>query len=183
MDEKRLVKISKYLSRHLRHRPEDLGLTLEQGGWVAVDTLLAALKQRNMPITCAELEEVVAENSKQRFSFDDAGARIRANQGHSVEVDLELEPQAPPPQLYHGTGSGSVELIERDGLLKMGRHHVHLSLDTATARAVGARHGKPVLFLVDAAQMHADGFLFFCSANGVWLVDHVPPRYVQRLGA
>lgn len=183
MDEKRLVKISKYLSKHLRHRPEDLGLALEKGGWVAVDTLLAALQQHNMPITRAELDEVVRSNNKQRFSFDETGTRIRANQGHSVPIDLELEPQVPPPQLYHGTGSGSVEQIEREGLLKMSRHHVHLSLDLVTARAVGARHGKPVVFVVDAAQMQADGFVFFCSANGVWLVDHVPPRYLQRLGA
>ncbi len=97
MDEKRLVKISKYLSKHLRHRPEDLGLALEKGGWVAVDTLLAALQQHNMPITRAELDEVVRSNNKQRFSFDETGTRIRANQGHSVPIDLELEPQVPPP--------------------------------------------------------------------------------------
>ena len=174
MDPKRLVKVSKYLSRHLRHQPERIGLTLEPGGWVRVEDLLRA-----GGITREELEEVVARNDKQRFSFDESGARIRANQGHSVEVDLGLEPVEPPAVLFHGTGSKSVDGILRDGLERRGRHHVHLSPDVETATRVGARHGRPVVLEVDAAAMAADGHDFFVTANGVWLTDAVPPRYLR----
>jgi putative RNA 2'-phosphotransferase len=182
MDEKRLVTLSKYLSKHLRHQPERLGITLAAGGWVAVDELLAACRSHRFPITRAELDEVVARNNKQRFSFDATGAYIRANQGHSVEIDLHLEPVVPPATLYHGTGHRAVAAILREGLRKMNRHHVHLSSDTPTARMVGARHGRPALFAVDATAMHRDGYLFFCSTNGVWLVDHVPTMYLTLLG-
>lgn len=180
LDEKRLVAISKYLSKHLRHQPARLGLTLEPGGWVAVEHLLAAATRHRFPITRAELDEVVAHNSKQRFAFDATGTRIRANQGHSVAVDLHLEPATPPDVLYHGTGHRAVESILRSGLHKMSRHHVHLSADSDTARAVGARHGRPVVLLVDAAAMARAGYIFFCSDNGVWLVDAVPPEYLRR---
>ena len=181
MDDAKLVKISKYLSKHLRHQPERLGLELAPGGWVAVEDLLAACRQHGFPITRDELQEVVARNSKQRFSFDDTGARIRANQGHSVEVDLQLTPATPPDVLYHGTGHGTAAVIEEGGLLRMNRHHVHLSIDVPTARAVGTRHGRPVLFAVDAAAMGRDGHTFYVSDNGVWLVDKVPPHYLHRL--
>lgn len=180
LDERRLVRISKFLSKHLRHTPEHLGLTLAPGGWVAVDALLDAAARQRFAITRAELAEVVARNDKQRFAFDPTGAYIRANQGHSTPVDLQLEPRTPPAQLYHGTGRQTVAAILAEGLQKMGRHHVHLSPDSATARTVGARHGAPVVFVVDAAAMAADGIVFFCSVNGVWLVDAVPPRYLQR---
>jgi putative RNA 2'-phosphotransferase len=173
-----VVHISKYLSKHLRHQPERLGLTLAGGGWVAVDDLLAAAARHNMPITRAELGEVVARNDKQRFSFDPTGALIRANQGHSVPVDLELEPLTPPDLLYHGTGHQTAAIIRAEGLRKMSRHHVHLSADVATATRVGARHGRPVVFTVAAGRMHRDGSAFYCSANGVWLVDRVPPEYL-----
>jgi putative RNA 2'-phosphotransferase len=178
MDERRLVHISKYLSKHLRHQPERLGLTLAPGGWVPVDALLAAAARHNMPITRTELDQVVAGNDKQRFSFDPTNTLIRANQGHSVAVDLELEPLTPPEWLYHGTGQQAAATIRQEGLHKMGRHHVHLSTDVKTATAVGARHGRPVVFAVDAARMHQDGFAFYRSANGVWLVDRVPPHYL-----
>ena len=178
MDKSRQVKISKYLSKHLRHTPERLGLTLALGGWVSVDELLAACAAHQFPLTRAELEEVVATCNKQRFSFDDTKTRIRANQGHSVEVDLQLEPQTPPDVLYHGTGEKSVSAILQSGLLKMSRHHVHLSKDIETARKVGMRHGGPAIFGVDAAAMHQAGFTFYCSDNGVWLVDRVPPQYL-----
>ena len=180
MDEKKLVRMSKYLSKHLRHEPERLGLQLEPGGWVAVDDLLRACARNQFPISRAELEEVVTQNSKQRFSFDETGARIRANQGHSVEVDLQLEPTAPPEMLYHGTGHGSVELILAEGLKRMSRHHVHLSADVETARKVGSRHGRPVVLVVDAAAMQRDGYLFYRSDNGVWLADEVPAKYLSR---
>ncbi|MBX7222425.1 MAG: RNA 2'-phosphotransferase [Blastocatellia bacterium] len=180
-DEKRLVKISKFLSKYLRHEPEALELELAAGGWVEVGQLLAACAARKFPITLVELQEVVATNNKKRFSFDDAGTRIRANQGHSVEVDLQLEPVQPLDCLYHGTGHNSVEKILQQGIFKMSRHHVHLSATVETARAVGARHGKPVVLVVDAVAMQRDGFTFYCSANGVWLVDEVPPVYLKRL--
>lgn len=181
MTENELTRISKTLSYHLRHRPDELGLTLEPGGWVAVDALLAALARKGKAVTRAALDEVVARNNKQRFAFDESGTRIRASQGHSVEVDLELEPVMPPRVLYHGTGERTAAAIEREGLKKMGRHHVHLSADVETAQAVGARHGRPVIFVVDSAAMHADGHQFFRSANGVWLVDTVPPAFLRLL--
>jgi putative RNA 2'-phosphotransferase len=182
MESKRLIRISKYLSRHLRHAPEDLGLTLAPGGWVDVDALLAACRKSGLTITRADLDEVVANNDKQRFSFDDSGTRIRANQGQTVEVDLQLEPAEPPALLYHGTGHGLVASIRRDGLCKMRRHHVHLSADTATAMTVGRRRGMPVVFVVDAAAMHRAGFVFYRSDNGVWLVDAVPVEYLKLQG-
>ncbi len=180
LDEKRLVKISRYLSRHLRHEPERLGLELEPGGWVLVDELLAACAAHSFAVTRDELVEVVERSDKQRFAFDERGLRIRANQGHSVEVDLGLAPATPPAVLFHGTPEGNVESIERDGLSRMDRHHVHLSPDFDTARRVGARRGRPVVFTVDAAGMAAAGHVFFVSANGVWLTDSVPPGYLGR---
>jgi putative RNA 2'-phosphotransferase len=181
MDPKRLVTISKYLSKHLRHEPERLGLTLAPGGWVEVEVLLRACECHRFPVSRAELDEVVANNDKQRFSFDPTRQLIRANQGHSTEVDLQLEPASPPAVLYHGTAVGNREAIHTRGLLKMARHHVHLSAAVETARTVGARHGSPVVFVVDAAKMAADGHTFYCSANGVWLVEHVPPEYLRLL--
>jgi putative RNA 2'-phosphotransferase len=181
MDSKRLVKISKYLSKHLRHEPERLGLVLQPGGWVNVDHLLAACAANHFAVSHAELLEVVANNDKQRFSFDESGTLIRANQGHSTEVDLQLEPVAPPDVLYHGTGASSVAAILESGLSRMARHHVHLSATIDTATKVGGRHGRPVVLVVDAAGMAAAGYRFFCSANGVWLTDEVPPQYLRRL--
>ena len=181
MDNKRLVRISKYLSLHLRHQPEQLGLTLETGGWVNVGLLLAACEQNGFELTRAELEEVVVRNDKQRFSFDDTGTRLRANHGHSVEVDLQLEEAVPPPLLYHGTPERSLDSILRTGLKKMQRQHVHLSTTLDEARKVGARRGRPVIVLVDAAAMHADGFQFFRSASGIWLTDEVPAKYLRPL--
>lgn len=173
-----LVRVSKYLSKHLRHDPGRLGLTLAPGGWVEVDALLSACARQGMVISRAQLEAVVRGSDKQRFAFDETGTRIRANQGHTVEVDLQLEAVEPPPDLYHGTGEQTVAAIQRHGLLKMARHHVHLSLDLETAIKVGARHGRPAIFVVASGRMHADGATFYRSANGVWLVDHVPPEYL-----
>lgn len=179
MTEHTLTRISKTLSYHLRHRPDELGLTLGPGGWVAVDELLGALARRGKPVSRAELDEVVARNPKQRFAFDESGTRIRANQGHSVAVDLELAPTEPPAALYHGTGERSAAAILREGLRRQRRHHVHLSADIETATSVGARHGRPVVFQVDAAAMRAAGHTFYRSANGVWLVDAVPPEFLR----
>lgn len=181
MDKKRLVHISKYLSLHLRHQPERLGLDLAEGGWVNVGTLLAACEKNGFRLTRAELEEVVVRNDKQRFSFDTTGTLIRANHGHSVEVDLQLEPAVPPPLLYHGTPERSLSAILRAGLHRMKRQHVHLSNTPDEARKVGARRGRPVLVVVDAAAMHADGLVFYRSTSGIWLTDEVPPKYLRPL--
>ncbi len=177
----RRIKISKYLSKHLRHAPEKLGLKLAPGGWVQVEELLLACDRAHFSISRAELEEVVSRNDKQRFAFDPTHERIRANQGHSIEVDLQLEPAVPPAVLYHGTGHRAVKSILNGGLRKMSRHHVHLSQDMETARKVGARHGSPVIFAVDTAGMAAAGFTFYCSNNGVWLVEQVPSNYLAKL--
>lgn len=181
MEEARMVRISKYLSKYLRHQPQQLGLELESGGWVRVDTLLAACAREGMRITREDLDEAVARNNKQRFGFDESCERIRAKQGHSVAVDLQLDPRLPPEVLYHGTGREAVGPIMREGLRKMRRHHVHLSPDVGTAMVVGKRHGPPVVFAVDAAAMQADGHVFYRSDNGVWLVDSIPPQYLHLL--
>ncbi len=183
MNDTEITRISKTLSYHLRHRPDALGLTLAPGGWIAVDDLLAALARNGKAITRAQLDEVVERNTKRRFAFDPTGTRIRANQGHSVAVDLELAVTTPPPVLYHGTSVRVLPTIRREGLTRMGRHHVHLSADVATAQNVGARHGPPAVLVVDAAAMHAAGHVFSCSANGVWIVDQVPPAFLTPLAA
>ncbi|MEO1185986.1 MAG: RNA 2'-phosphotransferase [Cyanobacteria bacterium J06636_27] len=179
MNNSRLTKISKYLSNHLRHQPERIGITIAPGGWVEVIELLEACRKNKFPVTRADLEKIVATNDKKRFSFDSTGTKIRANQGHSVEVDLQLLPSVPPDVLYHGTGHKTVEIILQNGLSKMSRHHVHLSFDIGTAKKVGARHGKAVVFEIDAAKMYKAGFVFYCSDNGVWLTDNVPPEYLK----
>jgi putative RNA 2'-phosphotransferase len=181
MDDKRRVTISKFLSKHLRHQPEALGLTLADGGWVNVTALLDACRAHVFPITREQLDEVVRTSDKKRFSYDDTGTRIRANQGHSTAVDLQLEPVEPPAILFHGSGAKNVTQILAFGLLKMKRHHVHLSPDMETAVKVGQRHGKPIVFAVDCAGMHARGHLFFRSENGVWLTDHVPAEFLRLL--
>ncbi|MFC4147418.1 RNA 2'-phosphotransferase [Micromonospora mangrovi] len=178
MDHRNLVRVSKQMSLALRHRPERFGLTPDRAGWVPVAALLAALR-----IDRAQLDEVVADNDKQRFAVEpgpDGVDRIRANQGHSIEVDLGLTPIPPPDRLYHGTSAAVVPAIMTEGLRRGGRHHVHLSADTETARRVGARRGGAVAILtVDAAAMARDGHLFFRSANGVWLADAVPAAYLR----
>jgi putative RNA 2'-phosphotransferase len=175
----RTVKISKFLSLVLRHKPETIGLRLDGAGWVNIADLLAALDAHGRPVTRAELEEVVATNEKQRFACDEEGKRIRANQGHSVEIELDYAPAEPPEILYHGTASRFLGSIFASGLVKGQRHHVHLSADTETALKVGQRHGKPVVLTVKAAAMHAAGQVFYLSANGVWLTDAVPPAYLE----
>lgn len=177
MDDRRTVKVSKYLSKHLRHQPERIGLTLDPAGWVEIDTLLAAAAAHGFPVTRAELDHVVAVNDKRRFAVE--GGRIRASQGHSVEVALGLPPATPPPYLYHGTVARSLDAIRAEGLRPMNRHDVHLSADRETATRVGARRGRPVVLAVDAGAMHRDGHIFHVSANGVWLTDAVPPRYLR----
>ncbi|MET7286806.1 RNA 2'-phosphotransferase [Streptomyces sp. NPDC005573] len=180
MDDQRVVKVSKYLSKHLRHQPGRIGLTLDAAGWVGIDTLLAAAAAHGFRITREELDHVVAANDKQRFAVD--GPMIRASQGHSVDVSLGLPPATPPPYLYHGTVPASVEAIRATGLKPMRRHDVHLSADRETATRVGARRGRPVVLTVDAGAMHRDGHVFQVSANGVWLTGAVPTRYLRFPG-
>ncbi|GLZ11058.1 putative RNA 2'-phosphotransferase [Actinomadura sp. NBRC 104425] len=179
MDERRTVRISKYLARHLRNRPQDIQITLDPHGWVDVDELLSAAARHGFPISRDELDHVVAVNDKRRYAFDETGRRIRANQGHSVDVDLDLPVTPPPPYLYHGTTSRFVAAIRREGLRRMNRHAVHLSPDRRTAERVGSRRGTPVVLTVDSGRMAADGHQFRVTPNNVWLVESVPPRYLR----
>ncbi|NEB82067.1 RNA 2'-phosphotransferase [Streptomyces sp. SID14478] len=180
MKEQHTVKVSKYLSKHLRHEPGRIGLTLDEAGWVEIDELLAAAAAHGFRISRAQLDRAVAENDKQRFSVD--GTRIRANQGHTVDVDLGLAPAEPPAYLYHGTVARFLDAIRAEGLRPMTRHDVHLSADRETATRVGSRRGRAVVLPVDAGAMHRDGHTFRVSANGVWLTPAVPPRYLRFPG-
>jgi putative RNA 2'-phosphotransferase len=178
LDERARTRLSKFLSLVLRHRPGVVGAELDRAGWIAVDDLLAACRAHGREITREALEEVVETNAKRRFAFSDDGLRIRASQGHSVEVELGYEARVPPEHLFHGTVSSSLRSIRARGLERMKRHHVHLSSDLETARAVGGRRGRPVVLKVLAGEMHRAGHLFFLSANGVWLTERVPPEYL-----
>ncbi len=173
--------ISKLLSLILRHDPAKIGLHIDHAGWANVDELLEKLSSHGKAVSKSQLDEVVATNNKKRFSYSTCGTQIRANQGHSIQVEVELEECAPPPNLYHGTATKSVEVILAEGIAKRNRNHVHLSKDLETARTVGTRHGKPAILQVDAARMHDDGFRFFLSENKVWLTESVPPCYLNRI--
>lgn len=175
-----IVKHSKFLSLVLRHRPDKIGLELDSSGWVAVEDLLQKLNRNGQPIDFQMLVKVVEQNDKQRFAFSEDRSRIRANQGHSVEIDLDLKPADPPEILYHGTAEQNLGSIFKSGLQKRKRHHVHLSASPATAEKVGSRHGVPVVLQVMAGQMRRAGHLFFVSENGVWLTEAVPPAYLVR---
>lgn len=174
-----LERTSKFLSLVLRHQPEAIGLTLDDGGWVEVDRLIAQAVAHGKPLDRELLEEIVATNDKKRFAFSPDGRRIRASQGHSVRVELGLSPQTPPATLFHGTATRFLASIEAQGLVPGSRQHVHLSADVETAERVGARHGKPLVLPIQAAAMHRDGHVFFLSENGVWLTDAVPVRYIE----
>lgn len=173
-----LIRFSKFVSLVLRHKPQQYGLTLDEHGWVPIDELIAAANRAGVPLTHAALQQVVVQNDKQRFAISDDGRAIRARQGHSIAVDIELVACEPPPQLYHGTAERFVPSIRAQGLLRRSRQHVHLSPDVATALKVGQRHGKPVVLTVKSAAMQHDGHLFYRSENGVWLVDSVPVAYL-----
>lgn len=179
MTEKETIRTSKFLSLILRHEPERVGLKLDEAGWVDVKELLEAVNRHSSPLTLEQLKHVVATSDKKRYAFSENGQRIRANQGHSVELDLQYEPQTPPEILYHGTATRFLDGIRKDGLQRMERHDVHLSAETKVTLQVGGRHGKPVLLTIRAGEMHQAGFVFRCSANGVWLVDHVPPQFIE----
>ncbi len=173
------VRKSKLLSLVLRHDPSHAGIQLDSEGWVAVDALLAGLATRYPEFTRALLEEIVATNDKRRFVLSPDGTRIRAAQGHSIDVDLGLEPAEPPARLFHGTASRNLDSIRAQGLVPRGRHHVHLSVDERSAMQVGARHGKPVVLAIDAGAMARAGRAFYLSENDVWLADEVPPAFIR----
>lgn len=179
MNPEQTTRTSKFLSLVLRHQPETAHITLDAAGWVNVEDLLAGCAKAHRTISRADLEHIVATNAKKRFEFSADGTRIRASQGHSVEVDLNYESKEPPSILYHGTATRFLESIRVQGLLKMQRHHVHLAAETKVTLQVGARHGKPVLLTILASAMRAAGHTFYCSTNGVWLVEHVPPEFVR----
>lgn len=179
MDDSRRTALSKFLSLILRHRPHTVGIALDEAGWVDVDVLLTACAAHGRAISRAQLDEVVATSPKQRFALSEDGLRIRANQGHSVTVELGYEPAEPPAALFHGTVRSAVAAIQRHGLLRMKRHHVHLSPDEATAQIVASRRGEPVILRIDAAAMCRAGHVFFRTPNGVWLTEHVPSAFLS----
>lgn len=174
------IQLSKFLALILRHNPSVIKIVLSNDGWADVDELLSGINNHsNFTIDFSQLEAIVTADDKQRYSFDSSLQRIRANQGHSLQLDLVFSEVLPPDVLYHGTNQRAVQGIRKDGLLKMKRHHVHLSTDLETAERVGSRRGLPVIFNIDARQMSNDGFKFFYSENGVFLTDHVPTKYLS----
>ena len=179
MNATELKKKSKFLSLVLRHQPDRISIELDEAGWVDVEVLMTALTRHNKGMSRATLDEVVSTNDKQRFSFNGDGTRIRANQGHSVGIELGYEPATPPEILFHGTPVQFVKTIAEQGLKRMNRHHVHLHVDVATSTAVGQRRGQPVLLKVRALDMHQAGHEFFVTPNDVWLTDHVPTEFIE----
>lgn len=173
------VKISRFLSFVLRHRPDRIGITLDKQGWVSVDELLGACARHGRRISREELKSAVTANDKKRFSFSADGLRIRASQGHTVEVDLGYDLLDPPELLYHGTVERYLKSIRQNGLQKGRRHHVHLSADRETASGIGSRYGIPVVLAVRAGEMEWAGMKFYRSANGVWLTDSVPSAFID----
>ena len=178
-EQRKLNDTSKFIALVLRHKPEEIGISLDEHGWANVDELIAGIA-KTQPFDMAMLEEIVSSDDKQRYSFNEDKTLIRANQGHSITVDVELEKKIPPEILYHGTGEKYVESIERQGLIPKSRLYVHLSADYETAVKVGSRHGKPVVYTVAAGEMQKDGYVFYQSVNGVWLTKNVPVEYLAR---
>lgn len=174
-----LKKTSKFLSLVLRHQPELINLTLDRNGWASVAELLEKVKTQQINLDFDTLKHIVEHNDKTRFAFSPDYTQIRANQGHSITIDLGLTAEIPPNILFHGTALKNVASIKEKGLIKGERHHVHLSTNQETATKVGMRHGKPTVLIIDAASMVKDGILFYLSENGVWLTDHVPTKYIQ----
>lgn len=173
-----LVALSKFLSVVLRHNPASIGLSLDSAGWAQVDDLILAAQKAGKPLTQALLQQIVEQNNKQRFALSADRQKIRANQGHSISVDLGLQPLAPPEVLFHGTAARFLPSIHAKGLLPGRRLHVHLSSDEQTAIKVGQRHGTPVVLSIQAARMFACGYPFYRSANGVWLTESVPVEFI-----
>lgn len=177
---KKEQQLSKYISLILRHQPQAAGITLDEHGWADTKELIAGINKTHS-IDMALLEKIVAEDEKQRYSFNEDKTLIRANQGHSINVDVELKQSEPPKILWHGTGKKFTDSIDKIGLIPKSRLYVHLSADTETAKKVGARHGIPIIYKVNAEQMSEDGFLFYKSENGVWLTKSVPIKYLEKI--
>ncbi|MBQ4059511.1 MAG: RNA 2'-phosphotransferase [Lachnospiraceae bacterium] len=175
-----LVRTSRYISMILRHQPQKIGITLDEHGWARVDELIEGVS-RTHTLDFSMLKEIVATDDKQRYSFNEDKTLIRANQGHSIPVDVELEETNPPQYLYHGTGEKYVASIDNMGLIPKTRLYVHLSSDIDTAVNVGSRHGTPVVYRVNSGRMAVDGFKFYLSANNVWLTDRVPAEYLEKV--
>ncbi len=175
------IRLGKFISLILRHKPETIGITLDEQGWADVEELIKAMKKAGKEIDKKKLECIVAENEKQRYIFNENHTKIRANQGHSIAVDLQLEQKQPPEILYHGTATRFLESIKKEGLKKMTRQHVHLSKEKQTAVYVGKRHGRPVVLKVYAKKMYQKGHHFYLSENGIWLCDAVPWEYLEVL--
>lgn len=173
-------KLSVFISLVLRHNPDAAGITLDEHGWADVEELLAGINATGRRIDRTALEEIVRTDNKQRYSFNEDKTLIRANQGHSIPVDVELKEQEPPEFLYHGTADRFLGSIMSQGLKPMSRLYVHLSRDAETAYKVGQRHGKPVILKVHTGQMARDGFQFYLSENGVWLTGKVDAKYLER---
>ena len=175
-------KLSHYLSRILRHRPEEIGLNIDNNGWAVIDEMIENSRvYKGMHLSIDVIKEVVRNNDKQRFKISDDGKKIRASQGHSFPVDLGYVCKEPPAILFHGTTSRFIASIMKDGLLSKGRNQVHLSLDKETALIVGKRHGEAIVLSIDSGKMYKDGFKFYLSDNNVWLVDNVPAEYINQL--
>lgn len=174
---KELIKTSKFLSYVLRHKPHAIGLHLDGQGWASVAELIDAAAKNGKNLDQELIQTVVDTNDKKRFTMSEDGKKIRANQGHSIKIDLGLEPVKPPKHLYHGTAERFMGSISKKGLLPSGRHHVHLSADVETAVKVGMRHGVPVVLRIESGKMHQNGMAFYVSDNGVWLTDQVEPKY------
>ena len=174
-----LTSTSKFVSLILRHKPETIGIQLDEHGWANVEELIAGIS-KTREFNRELLEEIVRTDNKQRFTFNEDKTKIRANQGHSIPVDVELPEAIPPDRLWHGTGEKYVVSIDQQGLIPKNRLYVHLSLDAATATKVGSRHGKPVLYIIKTKEMHDDGYKFFLSKNGVWLTKEVPVKYLIK---
>ena len=179
LTKKEEIKHGRFLSMVLRHRPEVLDIQLDAQGWADIKDLLAKLKDYGRSISRADLDQIVENNNKKRYVISDDGKRIRASQGHSIDIELEYAPMEPPEMLYHGTADRFLQSIFKTGLNKRKRHHVHLSADLDTASQVGKRHGKLVILKVAAAEMHKAGHTFYCTPNGVWLTESVPIEFLS----
>lgn len=180
MTEQQIKTISKYLSLILRHNPQTIGIILDDNGWANVEELMIKCNKKGVRFSIEDLEEIVETNDKKRFAFNEDKTKIRASQGHSINIDLALHPAIPPTFLYHGTAQKNIDIILSDGIKKMNRQHVHLSTNKETATKVGARHGKPVILTIMAEKMNEEGILFYQSENNVWLTDYIAPKYISK---
>lgn len=180
MNEQHKKRIGKFISLILRHEPQKIGLTLDANGWASVEELISKCARHRVYFSKKELIEIVETNDKKRYSFNEDQTQIRANQGHSIKINLGLQPVEPPEYLYHGTADRFIASIQEKGILKMNRHHVHLSKDKNTASQVGSRHGRTVVLTIHSGQMYKDGIQFYVSDNGVWLTDYVDIKYISK---